>query len=101
MHPEALIRERFFGDWIGTPAAGFDWRKDPPGGETLPVFVERTLQGFGKVLGKGGRPLFVAHGGNLHVLRGALGLPLDAAHVGNALPLRVRRHRKGWQLQAV
>ena len=101
VQPEALIRERFFGDWIGAPSAGFDWRHDPPGGETLATFVARTLLGLQKNLAQGDRPLLVAHGGNLHVLRGALGVPWDAAHTGNALPLHFRRTRQGWSMVAL
>src|SRR5262249_36855375 len=44
------IRERYFGDFIGTSSAQIDWRIDPPNGETLDVFVTRTAAGLASAL---------------------------------------------------
>ena len=43
--PEDGLRERWFGDLVGTPSHDHDWREDPPNGETLHAFVTRTQAG--------------------------------------------------------
>ncbi|MCC7426907.1 MAG: histidine phosphatase family protein [Alphaproteobacteria bacterium] len=101
VHAAPALRERHFGDWIGTPSHELDWRASPPGGETLAGFIERSVRGLREALATGQAPLLVAHGGTLHVLCGVLGARLDAALAGNAVPLRVRRAGQGWAVTAL
>jgi probable phosphoglycerate mutase len=95
------LRERGFGQLVGTSSAAFDWRIDPPGGETLPGFVQRTAAALGAALGEGEMPLLVAHGGTLLVLAGALGVRLEPAMRANAVPLLFRRAGAGWEAVAL
>ena len=44
------LRERWFGDLVGTPSGDHDWRDSPPNGETLAYFVERTQRGLREAL---------------------------------------------------
>lgn len=95
------IRERYFGDLIGTASTLLDWRIDPPNGETLDVFVARTAAGLASALATGGTPLVVAHGGTLHCLAGLLRLELAPEILQNAVPLRLTRAGKAWHVQPV
>lgn len=90
------LRERYFGDWIGSPNEGLDWRADPPGGETLAQFVDRVAEGFETALADPRPTLVVAHGGVLRVLAGMLGVGLPLDLTANALPLAVARTASGW-----
>ncbi|MFN6953557.1 MAG: histidine phosphatase family protein [Acetobacteraceae bacterium] len=99
VQPAPGLRERCFGALVGASSEGFDWRRDPPGGETLDAFVSRTLAGLSDALSDGGTPLLVAHGGTLLVIAGALGLPLDPSLRANAVPLLVRRCGATWGLR--
>jgi len=65
--------ERYLGDFIGTSSEGLDWRIDPPNGETMMEFIDRTLKGVAEILVPGPMPLLISHGGVLRVLCGALG----------------------------
>lgn len=95
------LRERYFGDWIGTSSAGLDWRRDPPNGETLAGFVHRTALGLRAAFDGGGVPLLIAHGGTLRVLAGVLGATISPAQTANALPLVVARDEDGdWTIGA-
>mgnify|MGYP005850605723 CR=1 FL=1 len=97
--PAPGLRERSFGALLGTSSAGFDWRADPPGGETLPAFVGRTAAALSDALDADGLPMIVAHGGTLLVLAGALGLPLDPELRANAVPLLIRRAGPAWDMR--
>jgi len=95
------IRERYFGDLIGTASTLLDWRIDPPNGETLDVFIARTAAGLASAVASGGTPLVVAHGGTLHCLAGLLRLELAPEILQNAVPLRVTRAGARWAVQPV
>jgi probable phosphoglycerate mutase len=81
------LRERWFGDLIGTSSVDLDWRNDPPNGECLAEFVTRTQAGFKDALDSDASTLLVAHGGSLYVLVFSLGAELLEDHIANATPL--------------
>ncbi len=92
------LRERYFGDLIGTTSEGLDWRIDPANGETLVDFVARTLGGVAELLVPGMQPLLVSHGGVLRVLCGALDIELSVDMTANALPLLFERSGTHWRM---
>ena len=96
---EPRLRERWFGDWVGTPSARFDWRDQPPNGERLADFVARTRVGLGEVLEEETPTLVVAHGGTLYVLVYSLGVELLESHITNATPLAFERAAGGWTVR--
>ncbi len=85
--PDPALRERWFGDWVGTSSANLDWRRDPPGGESLLEFVRRTQRVLEATLSDPAHTLVVAHGGNLYVLAFSLGLEVTQSMIQNATPL--------------
>jgi probable phosphoglycerate mutase len=85
--PEPRLRERWFGDLIGTSSMNLDWRNEPPNGESLQDFVARTQAGFRDALDTDAATLLVAHGGSLYVLVFSLGADLLEQHIANATPL--------------
>ena len=85
--PEPRLRERWFGDLIGTSSKDLDWRNEPPNGESLQDFVVRTQAGFRDALDTDASTLLVAHGGSLYVLVFSLGADLLEEHIANATPL--------------
>ena len=85
--PEPRLRERWFGDLIGTSSMDLDWRNEPPNGESLRDFVVRTQDGFCDALDTEASTLLVAHGGPLYVLVFSLGAELLEQHIANATPL--------------
>ncbi len=99
-HPEDGLRERWFGDLVGTPSADHDWRDDPPNGETLRQFVMRTQAGIARALvgAEHGLTTLVAHGGVLYVLAPSLGLELSTPMLANATPLRFDREGRSWRM---
>jgi glucosyl-3-phosphoglycerate phosphatase len=92
------LRERSFGTLAGSSSAGFDWRIDPPGGESLAAFVQRSIVALSDALTGEEAPLLVAHGGTLLVLEGALGVALEPALRANAVPLLFRRAGTAWEV---
>lgn len=84
---EPRLRERWFGDLIGTPSHDLDWRNEPPNGESLQDFVARTQAGLLDALDTEASTLVVAHGGPLYVLVFSLGADLLEQHIANATPL--------------
>jgi glucosyl-3-phosphoglycerate phosphatase len=84
---EPRLRERWFGDLVGTPSHDLDWRHEPPNGETLRDFVARTQDGLQDALDTEASTLVVAHGGSLYVLVFSLGADLLEQHIANATPL--------------
>ena len=93
------LRERNFGALIGTSSAQIDWGCEPEGGETLPAFVARKRAALGEALANPSPVLVVAHGGSLLVLAALLGVPVDAAVLGNAQPLRFERIGRAWRIK--
>lgn len=96
--PAEGLRERWFGDLVGTPSADYDWRNSPSNGEALAVFVERTQRGLVDALKPTGFSALVAHGGTLYVLAASLGLELGTGDYANCTPLLIERSGKGWQV---
>ena len=94
------LRERWFGDLVGTPSHDHDWREDPPNGETLRQFVDRTQAGIARgLVGAERSPTaLVAHGGVLYVLAPSLGLDLETRLLANATPMRFDRAGAGWRV---
>jgi probable phosphoglycerate mutase len=86
--PEAGLRERWFGDLVGTTSVGLNWSFDPPNGERISDFVERTCATAERLLATDEATLLVAHGGNLYALAMSLKVELQVAYVANATPLR-------------
>lgn len=84
---EPRLRERWFGDLVGTPSQDLDWRNEPPNGESLRDFVARTQSGLNDALNTDDSILLVAHGGPLYVLIFSLGAELLEQHIANATPL--------------
>jgi len=89
--PEDGLRERWFGDLVGTSSVGLNWSIDPPNGERLADFVERTCATAEALLSGDEPTLLVAHGGNLYALAMSLGVELQVAYVANATPLCFER----------
>ncbi|MGE0767854.1 MAG: histidine phosphatase family protein [Hyphomicrobiaceae bacterium] len=90
---EVGLRERWFGDLVGTPSHDHDWRDDPPNGETLAQFVTRTQAGVVRSLLNAGKmqTAMVGHGGILYVLAPSLGLDITTELLANATPLLFER----------
>jgi probable phosphoglycerate mutase len=95
--PAEGLRERWFGDLVGTPSGDYDWRDCPPNGETLALFVERTQRALVEALSFGASTALVAHGGTLYVLDASLGLGLTSEDYSNATPLLITRSGSGWR----
>ncbi|MEZ5854222.1 MAG: histidine phosphatase family protein [Hyphomicrobiaceae bacterium] len=101
--PEDGLRERWFGDLVGTPSHDHDWRDDPPNGETLLQFVTRTQAGIarGLVEAHASRTALVGHGGILYVLAPSLGIEITTPMLANATPLLFARDAGGWRATRV
>jgi probable phosphoglycerate mutase len=101
--PEDGLRERWFGDLVGTSSADHDWRDDPPNGETLQVFVRRSRSGIerGLNLADSKHSVLVAHGGILYVLAPTLGIDLETQHLANATPLLFERTGSTWRARRI
>lgn len=101
--PEDGLRERWFGDLVGTPSHDHDWREAPPNGETLATFVTRTQAGITRGLADSAkvRTALVGHGGILYVLAPSLGLDITTEMLANATPLLFERSGSGWQVTRV
>ncbi|GAA5235590.1 histidine phosphatase family protein [Verticiella sediminum] len=95
------LRERHFGELIGSSSADLDWDCRPAQGETLDLFVERTRDALEQALLQPGPVLVVAHGGTLYVLAALLSVPVTPTLLGNAHPLRFDRIDTGWQATAL
>lgn len=101
--PEDGLRERWFGDLVGTPSHDHDWREDPPNGETLHTFVTRTQTGIARSLAESAkmRTALVGHGGILYVLAPSLGLDITTEMLANATPLLFERRGSGWTVTRI
>ena len=97
----AGLRERNFGNLIGTSSAHIDWACEPEAGETLHAFVTRTCAGLTHALSHPAPTLVVAHGGTLYVLAALLGIGVDTGLIGNAHPLLFERRRASWAVTAL
>lgn len=95
------LRERFFGDLIGTSSANLDWAIDPPNGETLDGFIARSQAGLAAALDSDEPTLLVSHGGVLYVLGYSIGLAVDDVMIRNATPLLFTRGASGWQVERI
>lgn len=106
------LRERWFGDFIGTSSVNLNWRVDPPNGERANEFVERTLRAFEDALQMwaikddsaseqpgSARTLVIAHGGNLYALAFSLGVELKLSMIQNATPLEFTRAGEEWRIK--
>lgn len=93
---QASLRERNFGDLIGTSTLDLDWACSPNNGELLEQFIERTRRGLKTALADPAAVLIVAHGGTLHVLAAMLGVAADTPMLGNGLALRFSREGGRW-----
>ncbi|MGE0698795.1 MAG: histidine phosphatase family protein [Hyphomicrobiaceae bacterium] len=91
--PEDGLRERWFGDLVGTPSHDHDWRDSPPNGESLLQFVTRTQAGVARSLTEAhrARTALVGHGGILYVLAPSLGIDITTELLANATPLLFER----------
>jgi probable phosphoglycerate mutase len=102
--PDDGLRERWFGDLVGTPSHDHDWRDDPPNGETLATFVTRTQAGIARGLEQAAskRTALVGHGGILYVLAPSLGLDITTELLANATPLLFERTSGGaWRVTRI
>jgi probable phosphoglycerate mutase len=102
--PEDGLRERWFGDLVGTPSHDHDWRDDPPNGETLHQFVSRTQDGIARSLLEAGRTrtALVGHGGILYVLAPSLGIEITTPLLANATPLLFERTgSRSWRVTRI
>ena len=99
--PEEGLRERWFGDLVGTPSHDHDWRDDPPNGETLLQFVTRTQAGIARGLLEAhqAETALVGHGGILYVLAPSLGIDIETSMLANATPLLFEHDgASGWRV---
>jgi len=96
--PQDGLRERWFGDLVGTTSVGLNWGIDPPGGERIADFVARTCDCAERLLSDEVPSLLVAHGGNLYALAFALGIELELAYIANATPLLIERGDGQWHI---
>lgn len=101
--PEDGLRERWFGDLVGTPSGHHDWRDDPPNGETLHTFVTRTQDGITRSLMEASQALttLVGHGGILYVLAPSLGVEIRTELLANATPLLFERSGNSWNVTRI
>lgn len=100
-HPSSGLRERFFGDLIGSSSIGLHWGRDPANGERLVDFVTRVRAGLQAAVDHTATTLIVAHGGTLYVIAHALGASLREDLIRNATPLLFERINDRWQLNPV
>ena len=96
LRPMPLLRERSFGDLIGSPSHEIDWASEPPGGEPPDAFVSRSRTGLAHGISHGDHTLMVSHGGLIYVLSSMLGVRLKEDHFQNAAPLKFERGPDGW-----
>lgn len=94
--PEDGLRERWFGDLVGTTSVGLNWSLDPPNGERIADFVERTCATAERLLADDEPTLLVAHGGNLYTLAMSLKIELQVPYIANATPLLFEHGDAGW-----
>ena len=93
---EPGLRERWFGDLVGTSSEHMDWSNDPSNGETLQGFVQRTCLAVSKILESSEPTLMVGHGGILYVLAYSLNVRLREDMARNATPLVFERSDGAW-----
>lgn len=99
--PDERLRERFFGDLIGTSSRDLNWAADPPNGETLEQFLDRAQAGLLGALDTAVPTLLIAHGGTLYALAYSLRLKLEEGMVKNATPLLFERVDERWTMRRV
>ncbi len=94
--PEPGLRERWFGDLVGTTSEHMDWSYDPPNGDPLAEFCRRTCKAVSKALESTEPTLLVGHGGILYVLAHSLGVKLREEMTKNATPLVFELSGEAW-----
>jgi broad specificity phosphatase PhoE len=94
---EPGLRERWFGDLVGTTSEHMDWSHDPPNGEPLKEFCRRTCVAVSKALESTEPTLLIGHGGILYVLAYSLGVTLREEMTRNATPLLFERSDTAWK----
>lgn len=97
--PDGGLRERNFGELIGTSSERIDWACEPENGETLAIFMQRKHAALARALALPAPVLVVAHGGSLYALAAMLGISMDFKLLGNAQPLRFVRSGTIWQIE--
>lgn len=95
--PHIGLRERNFGNLIGSSSAEINWDCAPASGETLDQFAHRVHAGMHEALKQPGPVLLVAHGGILYVIASALNVAVTPELLGNAHPLRFEREGDLWR----
>jgi broad specificity phosphatase PhoE len=98
--PSPLLRERNFGELVGSSSWVIDWTCNPKGGESLEAFVLRVRQGIDESLSEN-QTLLVAHGGTLYVLASVLGVDVAEASLANATPLGFYRQAGSWRIETL
>ena len=101
LRPMPWLRERSFGDLIGSASHEIDWASEPPRGETPDAFVSRSRTGLALGISHGDHTLMVSHGGLIYVLSAMLGARLKEEHFRNATPLKFEHGANGWVCQTV
>jgi len=94
--PEPGLRERWFGDLVGTTNEHMDWSYDPPNGDPLEEFCRRTCEAVSKALESPEPTLLVGHGGILYVLAHSLRVKLREEMTRNATPLMFEYSGEAW-----
>ena len=94
--PEPGLRERWFGDLVGTTNEHMDWSYDPPNGDPLEEFCRRTCEAVSKALESTEPTVLVGHGGILYVLAHSLGVKLREEMTRNATPLVFECSGEAW-----
>jgi probable phosphoglycerate mutase len=84
------------GDWFTHWSAG---EVSPEGGESFADLRVRAVAAMNRVLGQGGLPLVVAHGGFFRAVRAAMGLSA-AVRTANGAPVFCECGPDGWRLVA-
>lgn len=97
--PDDRLRERNFGDLIGSPSHDLNWANNPPNGETMLQFVDRVQSGVREALESDESTLLIAHGGTLYALAYSLGVEVHQDMIGNATPLVFTRGAAGWKAE--
>lgn len=101
VQPVLGFKERHFGSLQGRAHIEKEMATSLPGdAETWPAFFERCWQAF-QGLEVDEHTLIVGHSGTFRVIAHGLGMDIDRAPVGNALPLSVARRGRAWGFEGI